>query len=732
MRAPGPLAHGRGSERKPGRGREPAGGMLLLFTALLAAGQARPEALGERGYAVIPMPQSVRLAGGDTGIDRAWRVDRGAVPAGDIAVRSLTADFAAFHGVTLAPGTGERTIRLAVVPGADPQGYRLTVAPGRIEIAGHSAQGLFYGVQTLVQLARRNAAGRLEAPNGVIEDQPKLELRFLHWDVNQHMDRMETLKRYLDWCARLKVNRIAFQFEDKFRFPSRPEIGAPDAYTPAQLQELTDYALERYIQIVPLVQAPAHFSWALKHPELTAFREDGNNYEANLCDPRTYDLIFAMYDDLIAANKGVDSFFASTDEMYYTGIDPRCAKPYTPENRSLLWVDFVRRAHDHLAARGRRMLLWVEFPLLPEHAAMLPPDVIDAIVGNPGYLPHENKLGIRQLAYTSMRALELNFPSNFTTPAEKGKLDTAFRDLASGKAWKGKPIGAFGAAWDASGGHCETFWLGWSAAAQWAWNPGTVPPEQHAAEFVRLYYGPRATGMVEVYKTMQAQAMAWERSWDQVPSRERGAAYGNSRGKGIGTGRRDMTLAPPALPELPGLACRGTFQAKYAKLIQTARERAAENERLMESLKAQRALAVRNQYNVEVMQALARYFGHQWRLILGLAGAERSLQDAGAAARRGETRAAAAHLAAAGQAAGKIEEELKSVYTELTAVFEKSCYPRGRSVGGRTFLHVQDDSKDYWAARRPDLTYMIAPEQSIGLGEWRAKLEALARAYAQR
>jgi hexosaminidase len=703
--------------------------LLVLISALLASAQMRPEALRVRGYSVIPMPRTVRLVAGDTEINGAWRLDRGAVAADDIAVQSLLADFAAFHAVTLQPGTGERTIRLAVVAGANPQGYRLTVEPGRIEIAGSSPQGLFYGVQTLVQLARRNAAGRLEVPNGAIEDQPWLEHRYLHWDVSQHTDRMETLKRYLDWCARLKVNRIAFQFEDKFRFLSRPEVGAPDAYTPAQLQELTDYGLQRYIQIVPLVQAPAHFSWALKHPELAEYREDGNNYEANLCDPRTCDLIFAMYDDLIAANRGVDSFFASTDEVYYTGIDPRCAKPYTPENRSLLWVDFVRRAHDHLAKHGRRMLLWVEFPLLPEHAAMLPPDVIDGIVGNPGYLPHENRLGIRQLAYTSMRALELNFPSNFTTPAGKGTLDTAFRSLASGKAWKGKPIGSFGAAWDASGGHCETFWLGWSAAAQWAWNPGTVPPEQHAAEFMRLYYGPRATGMVEVYRAMQAQAMAWEKSWDQVPSRERGAAYGNSRGKGIGTGRRDMTLE---LPEPPSLACRGSFQAKYAKLIKTARERAAENERLMESLKAQRALADRNQYNVDVMQALARYFGHQWRLILGLAGAERSLQDAGAAAKRGETRSAAAHLATACQTVGKIEEEFKSVYAELTVVFERSCYPRGRSVGGRSFLHVQDDSKDYWAARRPDLTYMTAPEQSIGLAEWRAKLEALAQTYGRR
>ena len=132
----------------------------------------------------------------------------------------------------------------------------------------------------------------------------------------------------------------------------------------------------------------------------------------------------------------MDYFFASTDEMYYTGIDPRCSKPYNPENRSLLWIDFVRRAHDHLAKRNRRMLLWVEYPLLPEHAKLLPPDVIDAILGNPGYLADEKRLGIRQLAYTSMRALEFDFPSNFNLDGKEGTLERAYKDLASGRAWQ--------------------------------------------------------------------------------------------------------------------------------------------------------------------------------------------------------------------------------------------------------------------------------------------------------
>jgi len=42
-----------------------------------------------------------------------------------------------------------------------------------------------------------------------------------------------------------------------------------------------------------------------------------------------------------------------------------------------------------------------------------------------------------------------------------------------------------------------------------------------------------------------------------------------------------------------------------------------------------------------------------------------------------------------------------------------------------------DDTKDHWADRRPDLSYMMAPEESIGLEEWAGKLAEVARAYAK-
>ncbi len=697
-------------------------------------------------FDVIPAPQRASLAGGKLAIGSDWRVSLSGIPEGDIAPRTLIQDFRDFHGVSL--GLGEapaRTIRLSVEAGAvktgaaaesERQAYRLRIEPERIEIAGNAAPGLFYGVQTLVQLARREDDGRLAVPLGVIEDWPALPLRFLHWDAQQHQDRIETLKRYIDWTARFKANMIAFQLEDKFEFPSHPVIGAPGAYTSAEMQELTDYALERHIQIVPMIQAPAHFSWALKHPEFADLRSDGNNYAANTCDPRALEFIFSLYDDIMNATRGVHYFFVSTDEIYYAGIDPRCGRPYTPENRSLAWVEFVQKAHEHVVKKhGRTMLIWGEYPLLPQHVKLLPPDIIDGVSMEPEYLPEQKRIGMRNLFYVWTQGVELHFPDYFGWVGEKGwrqgNLARIHEQIARGRHWQGNPVGVFGANWDASGPHNETFWLGWSGAAQWGWNPGTVTPERHAADFFRLYYGPRVEGMAHIYALLQQQARAWERSWDQVPSRVRGPAYGNSRGKGIGTQRRDMTLYPPPLPRLPDLRVVSVLRVKYRDYFAEARRRMPENEMLQVMLATNLGRADRNRYNLEVLLANTKFIERHWRLLMAMEEAERSLERARAAAAGRRPAEAVGHLLAAAEGIEPLVKERSRALAALTAVYEKSRYPRGQSVGGRVFVDVNDDSKDYWAQRRPDMSYLTAPEESIGLEDWIEGLREVIAQYAR-
>lgn len=289
--------------------------LKLLFLAILLPGflfgQPAPTDLYLRGYSVIPSPQKVTLHDGDVRIDESWSING---PAGNIATRWLASDLASFHSLTLsgAASGGQKVITLKVQPGtvaAAPketasQAYHLDIRDGGIQIVANGDAGLLYGVQTLVQLIKADERGQLKVPVSEIDDWPRLKLRFLHWDTKHHQDRMPTIKRYIDWAVRFKANMIGFELEDKFSYPSNPEIGAPGAFTPAELQEIVDYGLERHLQVVPVVQSPAHMAYVLKHPRFAHLKADGNNYQSDLCQEDTYKLIFEMYDDLIKATRG--------------------------------------------------------------------------------------------------------------------------------------------------------------------------------------------------------------------------------------------------------------------------------------------------------------------------------------------------------------------------------------------------------------------------------------------
>lgn len=727
----------------------PIAPLLFLPLCACAAGPA-PTELFLRGHAVIPSPQQVALKPGNVRLDASWSID---APQ-HIATRTLVDGLTEFHGLELKAGmASQKAIVLRVRDGAvasapaetKAQAYRLTVAPGRIEITGNGDAGLFYGVQTLVQLIKVGPGGALIAPECEINDWPRLALRFLHWDTKHHQDRMETLKRYIDWAARFKANMIGFELEDKFAYPSHPVIAAPGAFTPAQLQEIVNYGLERYIQVVPVVQAPSHMAYVLKHPQYAHLKADGNNYMSCLCLEETYKLIFSMYDDLIAATKGVDYFYVSTDEIYYAGIGANCKQPYNPDNRSAAWADFAIRARNHLAARGRRMLAWLEYPLLDKDLARIPADVIDGVVGEDSFVAIEKKMGMRQLAYVSMQGAELLFPDHmaieslpsdtqlgeFESVFTSGHLQAAYRSIAEGRAIGMNPIGVFGAAWDDSGLHNETFWLGWSAAARWGWHPGVPGPEQHAAEFMQVYYGRETTGMVETYRTMQRQARNWQRTWERVTSRVRGPGYGNSYGKGIGTVRQDLTLESPALPKVGTLAFEPRFSARYKRWIAEAPALSLQNDQLRHVLSQAMLVVDRNRYNLEVFLVLAQFSGHHWTLFTELAAAERDLAAAATAASKQRHAEAVGRLVAAYNRVARVEADHAEVRRQLTMVFEKSRLPRGDAAGKGKFVHVLDDTKDHWADRTADLGYMFVPEQSIGLNRWRSELEKITRAYAE-
>ncbi len=729
---------------------------ILIAVAVFVAGvdastpQGSANELRSMGYSLVPAAQKVRLTGREIRIDSTWGVET-RVDSGEIAVRRLKEGVLELHGLKL-EGTGSGRIILKVAPGtvsgAPPscsdEAYLLKINLQRIEITGNGSPGLLHGVQTLLQLLRIKSGQEWFVPEAEVEDWPALPLRFVHWDTKHHQDRPETLKRFIDWASFFKVNAIGFEIEDKYEFPSHPVVGAPGAFTKAEMQELTRYALERHIQLVPQIQAPAHMAYVLKHAEFERLRADGSNYQACMCDEQAVSLIQDLYQDMIDATPGVQYFHVSTDEVYYAGICAKCRekRPYNDQNRSLTWVEYVNRMHTWLTARGRKMLCWVEYPLMEEHLKLLPKGLINGVVTpslSGAWSRGLRDAGVPSLIYSPQQGSELLFPNYFSSEfldngrPVQGRLDEPAKIIRQLLAEApNELIGTYAAAWDDSGLHNETFWLGWVMVSQYGWSPNGPRVEQVSADFMDTFYGPGNQDLLEVYRTLMEGARFYESSLDRVPATRLKPTYGSWAGPGRDTTRIDLRLEPPPLPFAydETLVVERSFSRRYASILAQMPEVRRRLDQAIGVLQGKLSTVSRNRYNLEVLLSIAQFERHFVTLLASLAEVEELMLRAAEAQNQERPRDVVSLLSQAYEQVRACLNDREAMWTGLKATWEKSRYPKGRSVGGRSFVHVLDDLKDHHADRRAGLDYMLEPLENIGLEKWNEGLARFIRTYA--
>ncbi|MBN1673932.1 MAG: beta-N-acetylhexosaminidase [Kiritimatiellae bacterium] len=254
-----------------------------------------------------------------------------------------------------------------------PEGYALHVTPTRIAVVGSDKPGAFYGVQSLLQLLRRDRNGRLVVPCLKVVDWPEVKMRGMWLLPGMHGKggvtfTKQTIRRVL---ARYKFNTLLLGEGNsgKIRWNSHPEIcDYKAAWTPEMLRECVDYAKEHFFEVIPSVQSLSHTkSIAKARPDLA---EDWGC----LCpsNPDLYKLLEDIYTEAIAIYKP-KIFHIGLDEICKIGVCEKCRG--TPPDELL--VRHVTRLHDWLKARGIRtmmahdMLLSAkEWPNSAAHSAM--------------------------------------------------------------------------------------------------------------------------------------------------------------------------------------------------------------------------------------------------------------------------------------------------------------------------------------------------------------------------
>ncbi len=277
------------------------------------------------------------------------------------------------------------------------EGYTLDATDKLVSIKAKTAKGLFYGMQTLMQLLPAEIESTTVV-NGIawtlpcvtIKDEPRFAYRGIMLDPCRHFIPVENIKKQLDVLALFKINQFHWHLtEDQGwrieikKYPKLTEIGSKRVdgegteysgfYTQEQIKEVVAYASERFINVIPEIELPGHALAAISaYPELSC--------KSDSLSPR---IIWGVEEDVYCAGKEETFKFLEDvisevvtlfpGEYFHIGGDecpkvrwekcPLCQKRMREnklKNEHELQSYFVQRIEKVLASHGKKMIGWDE------------------------------------------------------------------------------------------------------------------------------------------------------------------------------------------------------------------------------------------------------------------------------------------------------------------------------------------------------------------------------------
>lgn len=280
--------------------------------------------------------------------------------------------------------------------------YDLNVKSSGISIKGVSAEAVFYGLQSLVQLIplEEDASSGLMIPAVSINDYPRFAYRGMHLDVSRHFFPVSFVKKYIDYLAFHKFNTFHWHLTDDQgwrieikRYPKLTQVGAwrnstligryPGTgqdgiryggfYTQEQIKEVVKYAADRYITIIPEIEMPGHAIAALaSYPYLGCTKGPYKVFETwgviddVFCagNDSTYKFLQNVLDEVLPLfpskyiHVGGDE--CPKDRWKECPVCQQKMKANHLKDEHALQSYFVQRIEKYLNSKGRRIIGWDE------------------------------------------------------------------------------------------------------------------------------------------------------------------------------------------------------------------------------------------------------------------------------------------------------------------------------------------------------------------------------------
>lgn len=320
--------------------------------------------------------------------------------------------------------TGTIQLNLNATPDAKlgKEGYILAASTKGVVITANQPAGLYYGVQTLLQLlpaeieSQATVKVKWTIPAVKVTDYPRFAWRGMMLDVSRNFFTKEEVKKYIDEMAKFKFNTFHWHLTDDngwrieikslpkltevgaWRVPRYghfgeripPEWGEPATdggfYTQDDIREIVKYAQDRFITIVPEVDVPGHSMAAIAaYPYLSCTKDPktqvnpGSNFSEwygdgtfkmlldntlNPSDDRVYEFLDKVFTEmaLLFPNPYIH---VGGDECYkgFWEKDSACQalmKKLNLHEVEQLQGYFVNRLEGILTAKGKKLLGWDE------------------------------------------------------------------------------------------------------------------------------------------------------------------------------------------------------------------------------------------------------------------------------------------------------------------------------------------------------------------------------------
>lgn len=302
------------------------------------------------------------------------------------AAETLAGDVGAITGGPVrvaAQGCGIRMrLRRRVAGVADrAEGYALEVRPEGVALTAASEAGLLHGGRSLLGLLARGEDGSLGAPCCRARDWPDFPVRGFLLNAATTFAKMSEVEWQIELLARNKMNLLHMNFVDavSFTLPTRryPRLNEPPdprrngVYSREDIRRMVALGAARGVDIMPTINVPGHMQyWMRQYPALRCEGPRPSPWVMCIGRERGFEMIEGLFDELLPLfpypyiHIGTDEleFEDALERVWLSWREcPHCLRRMRQEGISSvreLFYYFVRRVHQMLAERGKRLMMW--------------------------------------------------------------------------------------------------------------------------------------------------------------------------------------------------------------------------------------------------------------------------------------------------------------------------------------------------------------------------------------